>query len=459
MPNRNREGTHQPVQRIRDPLHNLIEFDPVNSEIERILWKVIQTGPFQRLRRIKQLGFSEFVFPGASHTRFAHSVGVFHTARMLAAVVDRELDREERSQRDRSLAAALVHDIGHGPFSHSFEAAAKRLKLPVWEHEEISDHLIRHSEISEELNTISSGFADDVADIIIGAGSKNIYSTIVSSQFDADRLDYMRRDRLMTGTQHAHIDFSWLLANLEVAQLPYGVDETKVADIDTFVVGPKALFAAETYIHSLFQLYPTVYFHKTTRAAEAIFQELFVRVVTLVLEGSLDQTGLAANHPIARYAMDSNVNNFLLLDDTVVTGALPILKDAVDPAVAELAKRLWERKFYKSVDLTLLPEFLALGESEREAVLSNVKVSLLDWSASDRSIVSRMLIDEGRRSPYKPFDRSKGPLEQIMVRTETGALIDLRDRSEVYERSRSLGFSVYTYGKTTKKLSASLQKQ
>src|SRR5271170_3397941 len=111
-----------PKQRIRDPLHDLIEFS--SSEWERTLWKVVQTRPFQRLRRIKQLGFSDLVYPGATHSRFAHSVGVFHTARQLGAVLElRQGKKFSRERAEVAYCAALIHDLGHGPFSHAFETA------------------------------------------------------------------------------------------------------------------------------------------------------------------------------------------------------------------------------------------------------------------------------------------------------------------------------------------------
>jgi HD superfamily phosphohydrolase len=122
------------MQRIRDPLHNLIEFN--TSELERTLWEVIQTRPFQRLRRVKQLGFSDLVYPGACHSRFAHSVGVFHTARQLMDVV-RKFGVRSESRENRALAAALVHDLGHGPFSHTFESVGKRLDLKLADHEHV----------------------------------------------------------------------------------------------------------------------------------------------------------------------------------------------------------------------------------------------------------------------------------------------------------------------------------
>ena len=115
-------------QRIRDPLHNLIEFGA--NEFEDVMWRVMQTRPFQRLRRIRQLGFSEYVYPGATYSRFAHSIGVFHTARQLMGIIERHLKKDSHyleSKAHRSLAAALVHDLGHGPFSHAFEAVERDL--------------------------------------------------------------------------------------------------------------------------------------------------------------------------------------------------------------------------------------------------------------------------------------------------------------------------------------------
>ena len=202
-------------QRIRDPLHNLIEFQA--DEFESVMWRVIQTPPFQRLRRVKQLGFSEFVYPGATHTRFAHSVGVFTTARQLVNVIKVHLggNRFESSRANMCLAAALVHDLGHGPFSHAFEDVGRRFNLKMASHERLSDILIRNSEVSGVLKDLGSGFASDVADVIGSAGPKNIFGAVVSSQFDADRLDYMRRDRLMTGTHHGGIDFDRLLSNMK----------------------------------------------------------------------------------------------------------------------------------------------------------------------------------------------------------------------------------------------------
>ena len=223
-------------QRIRDPLHNLIGFD--TNQFEDVLWQIIQTRPFQRLRRIKQLGFSELVYPGATHTRFAHSVGVFHTARRLMEIIERHIRVSGYQHKDHqahvALAASLVHDLGHGMFSHAFEEVGKELNLKMAQHEHVSDALIRDGEVSEVFKEMGSGFANDVADVIRRGRPGNLYDAVVSSQFDADRLDYMQRDRLMTGVQNSGIDFTWLVANLEIERIPTGVDEEAVGQIETF---------------------------------------------------------------------------------------------------------------------------------------------------------------------------------------------------------------------------------
>ncbi|MGX5849807.1 HD domain-containing protein [Mesorhizobium sp. PL10] len=422
-------------QRVRDPLHDLVPFS--NSELERTLWSVIQTRPFQRLRRVKQLGFSDLVYPGACHSRFAHSLGVFHTARQLMEII-KSSKLEQESKQQRALAAALVHDLGHGPFSHAFEKVGKRLNLKLSDHENMSDLLVRDSEVSEKLNELGSGFADDVANILKKDGVKTVHHAVVSSQFDADRLDYMRRDRLMTGTQHSAIDFPWLLANLEIGSVPFGVDDTKLGEIETFVLGPKAIYAAEQFILGLFQLYPTVYFHKTTRGAEKIFTELLVRVVDLVRSGNVKLTGLPKNHPIVEFARHpESIPAALNLDDSVVWGALSLLSEATDELVSEFSRRLRDRQLYKCCDVRneVTHSIDPKGGGGDEVIekidkcCAAINEKLTEWSKVNSQLRPRLLFDDEKRSPYKPVGQSKGPLDRINIRTSGGELVDLAERS------------------------------
>ncbi len=401
------------------------------------MWRVVQTRAFQRLRRVKQLGLSEFVYPGATHSRFALSLGVFHTARLLMKIVEEHLGeaRWRGNQAQHALAAALVHDVGHGPFSHAFEAVGKRMNLQLANHERISDRLNRDGEISQVLDAqLGSGFATNVADVI-KQGPGSIYSAVVSSQFDADGLDYMRRDRLMTGTQHGAIDFDWLMANLEVGSVPYGVDEKKVGEVETFVLGPKAVYAAETYVLGLFQLYPTVYFHKATRGAEKILGELLFRVMSLASSGDWRRTGLPNKHPLLAFAKSPDkLDRMLALDDTVLWGALSFLADASDETIKSLATRLRDRQLYKCIDVRERLR-MKLGEDAKEEVVEQVcqkvDAKIAEWLASKTDVAPRIMTDKADREPYRQFQDSKGPLNQILIKTSSGELVDLFKRSKV----------------------------
>lgn len=425
-------------QRIRDPVHNLIEFG--TDDFEETLWKVVQTAPFQRLRRIRQLGFSEFVFPGATHTRFAHSLGVFHTARQLMHIIRRYVNSHQQQFRDHqsqhALAAALLHDVGHGMFSHAFESVGKEFNWPMAKHEDVSQSLIRTGEIAEALEAgLGRGYAQNVADIIAQSTPSSIYGSVVSSQFDADRLDYMQRDRLMTGVQSSGVDPTWLLANLEVAEVPTGADETGTGSVETLVLGPKAAQTAESYVLALFHLYPNVYLHKTTRGAEVVFQALIRRLVHLHLGDQVNDSGLDARNPIIKFISEpNNLDRAAALDDTVFWGSLPLLREAEDPEIRKLAICLGERRLTRCIDLrhrvdAELP--VRSGEKReqrlaRVTVVCNLVVKAL--REQDRS-QKRFLVDQYVRHPYKRFQDSKSPLNQILIRLGDGAPQDMADLS------------------------------
>ena len=179
------------VQRVRDPVHGLIVFgggsDPYQNETDLIAWRLLNTREFQRLRRIRQLGFSDLVFPGATHSRFAHSIGVYHVARQLVDVVERrQLEQDEQPDKERArvvLLAALLHDIGHGPFSHVFEEVATDLKLPG-RHEDWGANILRGTteingvlrEVDEELpKQIGALLKDEVPKTLTFINAFGIY--------------------------------------------------------------------------------------------------------------------------------------------------------------------------------------------------------------------------------------------------------------------------------------------
>jgi HD superfamily phosphohydrolase len=366
-------------------------------------------------------------------------LAVFHTARRLVTVIEKNLHGDTRG--DQALAAALVHDLGHGPFSHAFEKVGERFNLKMANHEAVSDLLIRDSEITPILKEMGSGFPNDVADMVSGSGTPTIYSAVVSSQFDADRLDYMRRDRFMTGTQHAGIDFEWLMQNIEVGEVPHSVDEQQLPPVQTFVLGRKAIFAAESYVLGLFQLYPTVYFHKATRGAEKIYLELLSRIIMLVRDGSVEKTGLPEIHPLVKFARQpEQIESALGLDDTVIWGALSMMATAKDRCISGLAIRLRDRALYKSVDVRAKIAHDRTDADASSAKADQVCAQLRDeitacaeqFNKATPDDPPRILIDEVERSPYNLVtEGGKGPLNQINIRTEGDHLEDLSKRSNV----------------------------
>lgn len=432
-------------ERIRDPIHDLIQFE--DSGLEARCWEVVKTRPFQRLRRIKQLGFSEMTYPGATHSRLAHSLGVFNTARQLTSIVEK-LKKNAGTGYDliaaqAAIAAALVHDIGHGPFSHAFESATKMAGFGV-DHEEWTIRIIRETSIREIFESVTPGFSNRVASIIGSDSPSDIYGSIVSSQFDADRLDYMRRDRLMTGSQHAAIDFTWLLANLEIGRVNVGQDDKFVREAETFVLGPKSVMAGEAYVLGLFQLYPTVYLHKTTRGAESIFSALMAYVFHAIRSGDWGSTGLPETHPLVKFAREpDSVENYLLLDDTVILGGLPLLQESKISVIADLAKRLLDRNFFRCCDISKKAAAWAHSKLpddkdilERQSIARSAEARIREL-VTERDLTKLLpggpilLKDDAGRNPYKQADSTDAALNRIWVKGEDGALHDLGKLSAV----------------------------
>ena len=344
-----------------------------------------------------------------------------------------------------AVAAALVHDIGHGPFSHAFEHALDAAGLSR-EHETRTDDLIKKTELSRVFEDgFGPDFADQVSKIILSKSPADIYASIVSSQFDADRLDYMRRDRYMTGTQQSAIDYEWLLQNLEVRRVNIGVDEEQTKQVDTLVLNQKAHIAAEGYALSLFYLYINVYFHKTTRGFEKIFTALMERVARLVLDNSTIQTGLAENHPLVVYLRNpDDIEAFLRLDDTVIYGALSQFETATDVAVRELGVRIRDRLAYRCFDVSKYmaarfekpdsPDPAERAEARRQAQIRVARATELvkerRITAMKENEVPLVLADEqAKRAAYK----QEGKLSLIYLLGPDERLHDFRNVSPVVE--------------------------
>lgn len=253
------------MKAIRDPVHNLITFD--KSE-EKLLLDLLDTKEMQRLRHIKQLGFSSYTFPGAEHTRFGHSLGVTHlTKRFIAKIISLKNTGFEAQLKELDekkiiiLAAALLHDVGHGPFSHALEA------ITHISHEKWTTAIITGpTEINQVL--VSYGInPKEIAEIIERTHKSAAMVKLLSSQLDADRTDYLIRDSMMTGAGYGHFDLEWLI---NVFRVGYVYDKFEVG-LDS----EKGISIAEDYVLARYYMYRNVYFHKTTRSAEVMMKQAF----------------------------------------------------------------------------------------------------------------------------------------------------------------------------------------
>ncbi|MCL4552968.1 MAG: HD domain-containing protein [Candidatus Marsarchaeota archaeon] len=240
---------------IRDPIHDLIRIRPEN----RFIMDLIGTGPMQRLRRIAQLGLARLVYPGAEHSRFTHSIGVFHLAERVMNQLEEESERPIfEGHREAVLAAALLHDVGHGPFSHIFEKISKRLGLATAvKHEAWTSRVItENDEIARILSERS--IVEQVGQILSKIYSPHYVMAIISSQLDVDRFDYLLRDSYMTGTHYGEFDLEWMLRTLAVRKVRVPGDGSGMgSEIETVVVdGRRGLSGLEEYLlgrHYMYQ--------------------------------------------------------------------------------------------------------------------------------------------------------------------------------------------------------------
>lgn len=245
------------MKTIKDPIHGSLQLKDHET-------KILDTYEMQKLRNIKQLGFTYFVYPSATHTRFEHSLGVFHLASRLSNILELE---DEKTSKLR--LAALLHDIGHGPFSHGTEEALKLHNPDVANHEENTAEIIKTSHLSEILE--DNGFnPEEIAEI--STGKDGVLGDIISGQIDIDRMDYLVRDSYYTGAAYGVIDLDRILETLNIHK-------------DKLVVESDGLFSAEALLLARYLMYPTVYQHHTARIIHSMYSE----AISGCLEGGVFQ--------------------------------------------------------------------------------------------------------------------------------------------------------------------------
>ncbi|GIN40265.1 MULTISPECIES: HD domain-containing protein [Heyndrickxia] len=323
---------------FKDPVHRYVHVR------DKVIWDLIATKEFQRLRRIRQLGTTYFTFHGAEHSRFNHSLGVYEIIRR---IIDDVFDgRPEWDPEDRllTLCAALLHDLGHGPFSHSFE------KVFHLDHEEFTqDIIVGNTEVNAILSKVNADFPTKVAEVIAKTYENKLIVSLISSQLDADRMDYLLRDAYFTGVSYGNFDMERLLRVMRPRE-------------DQVVFKYSGMHAVEDYILSRYQMYWQVYFHPVTRSAEVILTKILHRAKELH-----DEYYSFKHHPIHFYSLfedELTLEDYLKLDEHIILYYFQMWQEEDDEILSDLCTRFVNRSLFKYVDFDPAKQFKVHSQLE-----------------------------------------------------------------------------------------------
>lgn len=308
---------------FKDPVHRYVHVR------DKLIWDLIGTKEFQRLRRIKQLGTTYLTFHGAEHSRFSHSLGVYEIVRRIIENFQ-QFHNWDEEDRLLALSAALLHDIGHGPFSHTFE------KVFHHSHEDFTRQIILgDTEVNEVLSKADENFPQKVADIISKTSEKKIIVSLISSQIDADRMDYLLRDAYFTGVSYGQFDLERILRVMRIHD-------------DQVVIKSTGMHAVEHYIMSRYQMYWQVYFHPVSRSAEVILRKILHRVKELSEKGYPFKL---QPEPFASFFTEEvDLEEYLQLDESVILYFFQKWQFEDDPILSDLCRRFINRKLFKYIE-------------------------------------------------------------------------------------------------------------
>ena len=311
---------------INDPVHGFITIQ------NELIYDLIEHPYFQRLRRIKQLGLSHLVYPGANHTRFHHGLGAMHLmTKALDSLISKRVNISD-DEKNGAIIAILLHDIGHGPFSHTLEHTL----LKDIHHEAVSKLFMDH------LNIQFNGQLTLAIDIFTGDYEKKFLHQLVSSQLDMDRLDYLQRDSYFTGVSEGIIGSERIIKMLNVHN-------------NELVVTEKGIYSIENFISSRRIMYWQVYMHKTVVASEYLLRNILKRAKELVMKGhdlfaspSL-KIFLEKNYSINDFKSNSKLlEHFALIDDSDIMVSIKVWQNNDDKILSQLSQNIVSRKLYKT---------------------------------------------------------------------------------------------------------------
>lgn len=337
---------------FNDPVYGFISIP------QEIIFDVIEHPFMQRLRRIKQLGLTDLVYPGALHTRYHHVLGAMHLMSKAIATIRRKGHTISETEGQAALLAILLHDIGHGPFSHALEHDI----VSGVSHEEISIFFIER--LSREFN----GELDLALEIFKNTYPKEFLHQLVSSQLDMDRMDYLNRDSFYTGVNEGKIGSDRIIEMMNVVNGKLVLEEKGIYSIEKFIVARRLM-------------YWQVYLHKTVVAAEYMLIQALRRAKELKQKG----TALFAS-PALNYFLENNVSaedfksdpkvleRFALLDDYDILGAIKVWQSESDKVLSELSKRIIERRLFK-IEVSKTPFSVEKITAIRAEIVKNLNLS------------------------------------------------------------------------------------
>lgn len=306
------------VKVLRDPVHGYIHIEL------QVIWDCLNTAWFQRLRRVHQLGGASMVYHCAEHTRFAHSLGVYEIVRRMITEVPDIAGALNEKEKVTVLLAGLLHDIGHGPFSHSFEG------VTGISHETMTCRIIEeNTEITQILERTEPGLAKDVADVIRHSSYDPLMTQLVSSQLDADRFDYLLRDAYFTGTKYGEFDMERILRTM------------RVSEDRRLVVKHSGVYAVENYIMARYHMYWQVYYHPVARSFECLVHMLFRRMKNSACKEDIPDLFKITETP-GRIALEE----YFRLDDYSCSSGFNALVSSSDPVLKDLAERVRDRNLF-----------------------------------------------------------------------------------------------------------------
>jgi len=320
---------------FRDPIYGYIEVD------YKIISDLIDSREVQRLRRIRQLSGVSMVFQTAEHSRFTHSLGAYMMARLACEKIE-GMDQVDEYQKVLLQMAALLHDIGHGPYSHAFEDV-----LGI-EHEEMTIKMLLS--IDSDVNQILAQYDDnlcyEIANIIGHQGKYPLLESLISSSLDVDRLDFLTRDAYFTGAVYGQVDYRRILRTMKIVD-------------NQLYVRTSGVNAVEAYIMSRYHMYFQVYYHPVAKAYELILEGIYQRIKDLVNKGVYVDASIDSFLDVLKNSND--VSSYINLDDAYVNGFIKQLaKTSDDYVLKKLSNAFQNRHLFNFVELANDPteEFL-----------------------------------------------------------------------------------------------------